>query len=131
MSEYLEAAFNRVLADATPAADWYVALVEDIPFYGGPEEGGWWGNDTVVRAVKKFPTEELAQSAVEAVQKLAAELADESKRASDAQCLRECDWCEQRGLDADYLPEPDGPSHFRVLMTQELPENRIGPRHYE
>jgi hypothetical protein len=31
------------------------------------------------------------------------------------------EWLEERGLDADYLPEDDGPSNYRVIVCDELP----------
>lgn len=62
MSDYLAAAFDAVLAaEAKEPEEWYVVLMERVPFYGGPEEGGWWGSDSVVVKYAKFPDEELAR----------------------------------------------------------------------
>lgn len=69
--------------------------------------------------------------ASEAVRKLAAELEQASRTAHGQRCLREMAWLDARGLDADFLPEVDGPDHYRVLVCQELPGESHGPRHYE
>jgi hypothetical protein len=123
-------AFEKVCEDAIKAEDWFVSLVEDVPFYGGPEEGGWWGSDTLLIAYKRYPSEELAEQAATKARELANELSQESQRSFGQQCLNEMEWLEARGLDADYLPEPDGPSEYRVVVSQGLPVERRGERHY-
>jgi hypothetical protein len=128
---YIRQAFEAVCKEAKQAEGWYVVLMEDRPYYGGPEEGGWWGTDTTIVAYQLFPTEEQARAAGDKVQKLAAELEAEAVRAHGQQCLRELDWLEARGLEADFLPEPDGPARYTVLVTQGLPEPSYGPRRYE
>jgi hypothetical protein len=130
MDAYMQFAFHAVCKDAKAPETWYVSLIESIPFYGGPEEGGWWGSDSIVVAWKEFPDREQATAASQAVHKLAAELGEQSRRAFGEQCLRELEWLEARGLDADFLPEPDGESSFHVRVSQTLPENRFGDRHY-
>lgn len=128
---YVEAAFHAVCKEAITPDRWYVALMEKHPYYGGPEEGGWWGTDTYVVAFEQFPTEELAREAAEKVEKLAYELGEEAHKEHGEQCLRELDWLEARGLDADWLPEPDGPSEYFVTVSSGIPEERRGCRHYE
>jgi len=126
----LQAAFDQVVADAVHPERWYVVLVEDAPYYGGPEEGGWHGSDRIVHAFKEYPSEALAEEAAEAVRKLAGEMALEAKKAYGEQCVREMEWLDARMLDADYLPEPDGPSDFSVLVIDSVPENSYGSRQY-
>lgn len=130
---YLQEAFDQVLSEAIrpPEEGFYVCLMEDVPYYGGPEEGGWYGSDTVLRAYQHFATEEGAESARKAVEVLAKELGELSRREYGERCRAEMDWLEKRGLEADYLPEPDGASEFRVIVCSEIPENRCGCRHYE
>jgi hypothetical protein len=128
---YLQEAFEAVIKDAKIPEQWYVVLIEIVPFYGGPEEGGWWGCDTHVVAFKEYPTEELAQAAAEQVRKLAKELTDESYREYGDYCLRRMDWLEDRGLDSDFLLEPNGPSEYSVLVTNEIPKSTYGCRRYE
>jgi hypothetical protein len=124
-------AFNRVCRQAIQAKAFYVTLMESCPFYGGPEEGGWWGTDQRIVAYQHFPTEEQAEAAKEAVDKLAEELSTESRKAFGDQCLRDMEWLDARGLDSDFLPEVDGESNFFVVLSEGLPEESFGPRHYE
>lgn len=84
---FLREAFHQVCKDAKPAEGWYVSLIEVIPYYGGPEEGGWWGSDREVIAYQHFATEEAAQAAKEAVKKLAEELSQQARREFGRQCL--------------------------------------------
>lgn len=127
---YIQEAFNKICTDNQKANTHYVCLMESVPFYGGPEEGGWWGSDNILIAYKEYPTEELAYEAKEAVLKLAQELNDTEKKRYHQQCADQCDWLEQRSLDADYLPENDGPSEYYVTVEESIPQNRFGDRHY-
>lgn len=127
---FFQAAFEAVCKEAKPAEGFYVCLMESVPFYGGPEEGGWWGRDTHLVAYQHYPTEEQADAAVKQVEKLAKELSDESRKDFGEQCLREMEWLNARGLDADFLPEPDGESEFYVLKCEGLPEESRGCRQY-
>jgi hypothetical protein len=127
---YLKSAFDQVCKDAKQAQGFYVCLMEYQPFYGGPEEGGWWGHDISLVAYQWFPTEEQAETARLAVLKLAKELEAESRKDYGRQCLREMDWLDARGLDANFLPEPDGPSTFSVVVSEGLPEETRGCRQY-
>ncbi len=131
MSRYLQAAFDAVCEEAKQARGCYVVLMEEVPFYGGPEEGGWWGTDTFIVAYQYFPTEEQAEAAREQVERLARELEEESRKEFGHQCLNEMEWLDERGLEADFLPEPDGESHFHVVVSEGLPLESRGCRHYE
>lgn len=128
---YIKEAFDKVCEDNIKVGSFYVVLAESIPYYGGPEEGGWWGSDTIIISYKEFPTEELADSAKDKVMELADKLNKEAKKGFGEQCVREMEWLDSRGLDADYLPEPDGPSEYYVYVTDEIPQNSYGSRHYE
>jgi hypothetical protein len=128
---FIQEAFNKVCTEAKQAETWYVVLMTSAPFYIGPEEGGTWGRDTIVEAYQAFQTEEGAEAAAEAVRKLAEEMTAEERTAYGKQCLAEMEWLDARGLDADYLRESDGPEEYYVMVTQGLPENSYGCRHYE
>ena len=128
--EYMQAAFDQVIADALVPEDWYVTLVESVPFYGGPEEGGWWGEDTFIVKYKKFPSHELAEQAANAVRKLAKEMTHQAQREYGQYCLNTMEMLDARGLDADYLPEPDGPTKYYVTVTQEIVQESRGCRQY-
>jgi len=132
MDKYIVSAFHQVCRDASPAEAHYVSLYANEPFYGGPEEGGWWGQDVVLIAYQEFSTREAAEAAKTAVEKLATELTAESKKEFGDHCLREMEWLEERGLDSDFLPEPDGETEYFVEI-EEKPGTQVsfGCRHYE
>lgn len=129
--KYLQAAFEAVIPDARTPEAWFVSLVEDVPYYGGPEEGGWWGSDRELVAFRQYATEEAARRAASSIESLARDLSNEARRAEGESCLRSLEWLEARGLDADFLPEPDGPSKFSVVVTEGEPAAASrGVRHY-
>ena len=45
-------------------------------------------------------------------------------------CLVTMEWLEERGLDANYLPEIDGENEYFVSVKQELPTVIYGNRQY-
>lgn len=128
---YLQAAFDQIVKGARTPEVWYVSLVECSQRYGGPEEGGWWTTDTDVVAFHEFPTRSLAEAARARVYELAQELEREARTEHGRQCLREMEWLGERGLDADYLPEPDGPTEYKVVVADHIPASHRGPTHYE
>lgn len=126
---YLKEAFDAICDSELPDV-WYVCLIERVPYYGGPEEGGWWGSDSHCVAYRKYHSKEDADVAAAAVEKLAAELEEEAKREYGDHCRMELDWLEARGLPADFLPEPDGPADYSVVVSPAVPADSHGPRHY-
>lgn len=104
--------------------------MSDIPFYGGPEEGGWGGYDTEVIAYQECVSEEEAEGYKSAIEELAKEMERESKERYGRQCLREMEFLDARGLDANFLPEPNGPESYYVIVCQELPTPVRGERSY-
>lgn len=96
----------------------------DIPFYGGPQEGGWWGVDTEVVAYHECISEEEANRLKDEVEKLAQELNAEARKTYGEQCLREME-LEERG---HVLPEPDGPEEYKIVICQTVPEAQRGNR---
>jgi hypothetical protein len=123
-------AFHKVCSEVKEAVGHYVVLMETAPYYGGPEEGGWCGEDKVVVAYQKYATKEAADNAAKAVEKMAEELNQEAKKTYGKQCLLETEWLEARGLEDSYLKEPDGETVYSVYVTDTLPENKYGSRHY-
>jgi hypothetical protein len=113
---YLNQAFHKICSEAKPARSFHVSLYARVPFYGGPEEGGWWGHDTLLQASQRFDSEEAAEAAKAAVEKFAEELNEQEKKDFGDQCLREMEWLDARGLDADFLPEPDGETTYYVTI---------------
>lgn len=128
---YLESAFNALIEDAIEPESWYVCLMENRSRYLGPYEGGTWVDDSFLVKYKEFPSEELANKAAEKIRELAEELSAEESRSYGEYCVRTMEWLEARGLDADFLPEPDGPTKYYVCVTDTIPENSIGATSYE
>jgi hypothetical protein len=128
---YLQAAFDEVCRNAKVAEGWYVSLMCSESYYGGPEEGGWWGTNRHVVAYQYFSTEEAANAACEEVKKLARKLEEDSRKSYGQQCLAEMEWLDNHDLEADYLSEPDGPESYYVSVTQEIPGESRGQTHYE
>ena len=112
----MKQAFFEVCREAKPAKAVYVSLYVSIPYYGGPEEGGWWGRDDELVAYERFESEEAADAAAERVRVLADKLSKEAKDNFNRGCAAECEWLEQRGLDADFLPEVNGEESYSVYV---------------
>lgn len=129
--QHLQCAFEALCKEAVQAGNGrYVCLMENVPFYGGPEEGGWWGSDTHVVAWQWFQSEDDAHKACLAVNTLSAELNEEARKEFGKQCLQEMDWLEARGLESDFLPEVDGETEYCVRVCENLPVARRGERAY-
>jgi hypothetical protein len=127
-----ELAFEQVLGEvAKPTGHFYVVLWQDSPYYGGPEEGGWWGTDRIPLQYASFATEEAAEKAKSKIDMLAQEMSADAKRRHGQYCLEQCEWLEARGLDDSYLREDDGEDSYSVSVQNTLPEARLGCRHYE
>jgi len=130
-AKFLQQAFDLCFPDAQEAELWFVSLVVEVPFYGGPEEGGWWGRDTELVSWCEFPSEEIAKAAAAKVEATAAELSHAARLDHGRYCLESMDWLHARGLDADFLPEPDGPCEYRVVVTCGQPaESRMASRQW-
>lgn len=114
----MKQAFFEICREAKPAKASYVSLYVRMPFYGGPEEGGWWGSDQELVAYERFESEEAADAAANRVQDLAEKLSKEAKDRFNAGCASEMEWLEARGLDADFLPEVNGEESYHVYVEE-------------
>lgn len=128
---YIQQAFNLVCENAQEAESWFVVLMERCPFFVSPAEGGTWSSDSIVVAYQEFVSEKLARQAAKKAERLAKELQQQAQQEYGEHCLRTMEWLDQRGLDADFLPEPDGPSEYFICVTDEIPQNQYGSRYYE
>ena len=129
----MRAAFEALCKSATKPEHVYLSLYVNHPFYGGPEEGGWWGNDTVLEQSKHFNNREDAEEARVRVETLAKQETADAKNRYYQQCRRECDWLEERGLEDDgsVLPEVDGSSTYWVTVeTERGSQEQRGDRYY-
>jgi hypothetical protein len=128
----LNEAFFQVCRDAVPARSNYVSLYCTTPYYGGPEEGGWWGEDNTIVAHYKCQNEVEAETIREKIKELAKQLSEQAKRDFGLACSAQLSWLDARGLDSDFLPEVDGEERYWVVVEQTPGEHAsIGCRHYE
>lgn len=120
--------------DANPDAEkhdggWYVTLYCEVQFYGGPEEGGWWGHDVVAEASQHYGTRVEADAALLAVKDAAESMTKDAKRSFGEQCLAESEWLDARGLDDDYLPEVAGADGYTAVVERHAgQQHRVAPR---
>lgn len=125
-------AFFAVCQGARPAQASYVSLYAKIPFYGGPEEGGWWGADYELVAYYRCSSAEEADVVATKVSELADELDKEAADSFHRGCAEQCEWLEARGLDADFLPEVAGATRYLVFLEDRPGEHaREGNRRWE
>jgi len=124
-------AFYQVCDEAEPVVSAYVSLYCSSPFYGGAEEGGWWGTDVHLVSTFHCMTMEKADAVLEKVKILAAELNEQAKQSFYTQCLAELDAADRRGIDYDSLREVDGKETYFVVTEEIQGEHTsIGDRHW-
>jgi len=124
-------AFKKVCADPERADEIFLSLYAREPFYGGPEEGGWWGADVVLVASQRFISENDARAAKERTDILVAKLSKQADRQYSERCRDECDWLDARGLDSEFLPEVEGPTKYFVIVEARRGEHEsVGDRYY-
>ena len=126
-------AFDTVCTSAVQREVVYLVLYRRVEFYGGPEEGGWYGHDEFVEAYQEFPSRHAAEAARTAVEALATRLTREAEDERNRAALRACEWAEARGEDLDgpedaYWTRGD---EFRVVVQSELPSDTRGNRRWE
>lgn len=127
---YIQAAFELICTERKEAKPFYVILVENVRCYGGPEEGGWWYDRHHLVEYQEYPTEEIASEVAEKVKEAAKELSEAARTGHGDLCLKQLEWLDARGLDADYLPENDGPAEYSVYVVDELPVYENKRPHY-
>lgn len=117
----LKDAFGKICENAKKPGKWYVCLIETQEVYGGPEEGGWYQTVADLIAYQEFVSEEQAEKAQAEVWKLAKELETESLATHGQHLLDSMDWLDERGLEPEFLREPDGPTRYAVVVGNEIP----------
>jgi len=127
----LRRAFFEVVDEPKPAVGVYLSLYRATPFYGGSEEGGWWGYDTELIAYRHYPTRELAEDAKGRVEEVAIRSTEEASHRWGKRCLAETEWLDARGLEDSFLPETSGPETVLVRIEENLGCGAsVGDRHY-
>lgn len=131
-NDNIRAAFKAIIPDATLAKPHYIVLWKRTPFYGGAEEGGWWGNDETPVAYHRVSTLEAAEELREQIEAKAKEMTAEASRAHGEGCLNQLAYCEARGIDDSnsVYGEDDGAESYYVTVQEEVPEASYGDRHY-
>jgi hypothetical protein len=135
MSGNIASAFDAICKEAKEPQGIFLSLYASVSFYnfGGPEEGGWWGRDTVLEASQQYAFEEDAVNAKADIEKLAKKLSETARQDWGRNCLEEIEWCENRNLDhEDFLRETDGPTkYFVVLETRRGSFENQDSRHWD
>jgi len=110
----------------------YVTLWRIESYYGGPEEGGWWGENHLVESVTQFDNEADAEAYATRIDNDIRTRSREAETAWANGCRAECEWADARGLDVnDAFPETDGPDTYSCTIGTEPPTDSYGPDHYE
>lgn len=134
MSDMMIEAWNAITdGEAVAAQPHYVSLYEDVPFYGGAEEGGWWGNDRILREYILTPSLAAAEALRYQIEITATELTQEAKRSHAEACLAQCENAWSRGVEPETIYGEDaGPSAY-VVRIETVPGAAAyrGCRHYE
>lgn len=112
----LAAAYAELCAEAEQSTRKCVSLYSTVRAYGGPEEGGWWYDIAECLASQWCSSEAEAEALKARCQARADELTLDALARHGEYCLRSMDFLEARGLDADYLPEPDGAAEYWIAI---------------
>jgi hypothetical protein len=128
----LRDAFEAVCTDAVKREGVFLSIYRRSPFYGGPEEGGWWGSDVILEEYQAFDFMADAQLALKAIGQAVQNANGRAKTSYSERCRKESEWLEARGLDDNALPEVTGPDAFFVrIETIRGSYSSTGARHYE
>lgn len=103
-------------ASPVPPEKVYITVYESHDCYGGPEEGGWWYSVSYAKESFACSSEEQANAIRQEMLAFADELNKLSKDSHNRQMAESLEWLEARGLDADFLPEPDGEDHIWIAV---------------
>jgi hypothetical protein len=112
-------AFFQVCTEAERREDVFVTLYCDDRFFGGPEEGGWYGTDTRLIASQRVYSRQIGDQIAAQAKELADKLTRDAEDDRNRQCAAECEWLEARGLDDDFLPQPNGGERYWIAVEAE------------
>jgi len=124
-------AWDEIMADAQEAEECIVSMYSVERYYGGPEEGGWWGNLFILQKYVRCSNRDAAEKLQHKLQERCEELNREEQQRDSEDCLRHCERAWSRGEDVDDYGY-DGPSTYHVLIEKFPGENQQTERsHYE
>lgn len=110
----------------------YVSIYRKERYYGGPEEGGWYGTDVILESSVQVKTETLAEELRDRLLGVAVEKTKTAKKQWSNLCQRELEAAEARLIDPLSLPEPNLPDEYVIHIEQKKGSfERRGSRYYE
>ena len=127
----IEQAFYALVSETDKP--YYVVLWEARQYYGGPEEGGWYGYDYIVASYKRVDSLLVAENLAARIHLLAKNMSKQSRDEYYRRCLEECERADAAGEDpTDYYGGDvyESPSSFYVTVEEEMPESHFGNRYY-
>jgi hypothetical protein len=126
------AGFVTACSEAEVPQRWYVSLYIRRPFYGGPEEGGWWGDDFDLVMAQPYLSREEACAAATKAREYAETLTKQEEKKWTRQCSTEILFAEARGMEpSDIFPETDGHASYEVIVEDKLGDHAYkGDRFY-
>jgi len=124
-------AWNEIIEDREVAQDCYLSIYQCESYYGGPEEGGWWGYLHILKEYCKCSSREAAEMLMEKLQERCKQLNNEAKIADGEDCLRHMERADRRGEDVSD-DGYDGPSTYYMTIESVPGENQVTTKsHYE
>ncbi len=124
-------AWDEIVEDSEVAQECYLSFYENVPYYGGPEEGGWWGYLQILQKYCKCSSRQQAEMLREKLHKYCEELTEEAKKADGENCLRHIERADRRGEDVDD-DGYDGPSTYYMIIETMPGQHQVTTRsHYE
>ena len=104
----------------------FISLYQSHQCYGGAEEGGWWYHQSFLQESYECIDEQQASEIRQEMWDFADEMNELSKKQHNKHLAESLEWLEARNLDADFLPEPDGPSEYHVTYERYPGESDTG-----
>jgi hypothetical protein len=124
-------AWDEIIEDSEVAQECYLSLYENVPYYGGPEEGGWWGYLQILQKYCKCSSHKQAEMLSDKLRKHCEELTEDAKKADGEDCLRHMERADRRGEDVSD-DGYEGPSTYFMQIESIPGQNQNTTRsHYE
>jgi hypothetical protein len=111
----------------------WVSLYAIEPFYGGPEEGGWWGKDQRLVWWKAYSNKHEAEQTMRKIEAFIKMFNSIERTNWYIQCEKELDIADAIGMNVNRLfGETSGPMEYECFVEENLGSNENhGSRLYE
>lgn len=126
----LRDAYHRVIENAESAGRKYVSLYVRAEYYGGPEEGGWWGHDSILESYVEVSNMDMAERIYNDVYAEVERMNAERKADHNAALSRQCDEAWNRGEDLDDVGYAGPDEYFVVIESVPGECASVGERCY-